>query len=216
MSDHRTEHQPHGAPGSTGSRRIWLVGGLAILAGAGWSWWRSPGVAEPSVRPSAQPPSSSKAPSSAQPTATNAEQLGTDFWALSLPKPDEQMLVMAQLQGQPLLINFWATWCPPCVREMPLLDRFHQAHARHGLQVLGVAVDGPTPVRSYLAKSPVGFPVVMAGADGSTLARTLGNAQGGLPYTVLADAQGRIIRRQMGELQAEQLTEWAGLLKRSD
>jgi len=79
-------------------------------------------------------------------------------------------------------------------------------------KMLGIAVDGAKPVTAFLARQPVSFLVALAGAEGSGLARALGNSAGGLPYTVLADAQGRILRRQMGELQAAQLAQWGQLL----
>ncbi|MFM8638500.1 MAG: TlpA disulfide reductase family protein, partial [Betaproteobacteria bacterium] len=85
----------------------------------------------------------------------------------------------SSLKGRPLLVNFWATWCPPCVREMPLLDNFYQQNKATGLQILGIAIDGASPVQAFLARSPVAFTLALAGADGSALARTLGNTGGG-------------------------------------
>jgi thiol-disulfide isomerase/thioredoxin len=116
---------------------------------------------------------------------------------------------MANLQGRPLLINFWATWCPPCVREMPLLNSFYRQHQANGLQMIGIAVDSVKPVAAFLERNPVDFPILLAGADGSGLARTLGNTGGGLPYTLLVNARGAVVHRQMGELQAQRLAEWA-------
>ncbi|MBC7717365.1 MAG: TlpA family protein disulfide reductase, partial [Pseudorhodobacter sp.] len=81
---------------------------------------------------------------------------------------------MADLRGKPLLLNFWATWCPPCVKEMPLLDAFYQTHRARGWQVVGLAVDSPTPVRAFLERVPVSFPIGLAGMEGSELSRALG------------------------------------------
>lgn len=187
-------------PSPRSSRRLWLVAGTAIAAGAAWSWWGRQGAQDEAVNSASGKPTSSP------------QHLGDDFWALALPQPNEELLALRSLQGRPLLINFWATWCPPCVREMPLLDDFYQQKKAQGLQMLGVAVDSPTPVRQFLSKTPVQFPIVLAGADGSGLARALGNSQGGLPYTVLADARGAILERQMGELSADQLARWASRL----
>ena len=126
-----------------------------------------------------------------------------------LVRPGGQPLVMAQLRGRPLVLNFWATWCPPCVEEMPLLDRFARERAASGWQVVGVAVDGPTPVREFLQRQPVGFPVGLAGFGGADLARSLGNAGGALPFTVVLAADGRVVARKMGEAHAEDLAAWA-------
>ena len=84
---------------------------------------------------------------------------------------------MATLRGQPLVLNFWATWCPPCVKEMPEIDRFQREFAARGWQVLGLAVDRPQPVREFLARTPVGYTIAMAGLEGTELSRQLGNYQ---------------------------------------
>src|SRR5690606_14057580 len=117
-----------------------------------------------------------------------------------------------ELQGRPLLINFWATWCPPCVKEMPELERFHLAQKAHGWTVLGLAIDGPTPVRTFLDKTPVSFPIGLAGFGGTELGAALGNTAGGLPFTVLVDAQGRLMQRKMGATTLEELQGWAQAL----
>lgn len=194
------------------NRRTWMLALAAATAGAAGSWW-SRSSSDQTASTSRNPNSPSIGTGSSEGLTSSATLLGEDFWSLSLPRPDEQPLPLLSLKGQPLLVNFWATWCPPCVREMPLLDDFYKQMKSSGMQMLGIAVDSPTPVRGFLSKAPVGFPVVLAGADGAGLARTLGNAQGGLPYTVLADMQGRILARQMGELTAAQLANWAQMIK---
>lgn len=128
------------------------------------------------------------------------------FWSLSLPQPDGTPLAMESFRGRPLLVNFWATWCPPCVREMPLLDRVVRQHAPW--QLLGIAVDEQAAVQQFLQRTPVGFPIVLAGFAGVALARELGNAQGGLPYSVFFDAQGAVARQHAGELHEDQLLAW--------
>lgn len=167
-------------------RRTWLVAGIgagAALAGAGGALWleRRRQAAEAELAP---------------------------LWATRLPRPEGGELAFDTLRGRPLLVNFWATWCPPCVRELPLLDRFHREQAGRW-QVLGIAVDGPDPVREFLRRSPLGFPVVLAGFEGMTLVRRLGHPGGGLPFSVAIDARGRLRQRQVGELDAATLQRWA-------
>jgi thiol-disulfide isomerase/thioredoxin len=134
------------------------------------------------------------------------------FWSLGFPTPDKtapRTLAMASFRGQPLLLNFWGTWCPPCVKEMPELDRFAREHAAQGWRVLGLAVDNARAVREFLKRTPVGYAIAMAGFDGSELARKLGNTQSGLPFTVAFDARGRIARTRAGETTAAELAVWA-------
>ena len=137
----------------------------------------------------------------------SADELG-DLWAMRFARPEGGELVLSTLRGQPLLLNFWATWCPPCVKEMPLLDRFQSTFTRHHGQVVGLAVDGPTPVREFLKRVPVRFPIGLAGFDGTDLSKRLGNAQGSLPFTVLIGAEGRILQRKLGENSASELARW--------
>lgn len=133
------------------------------------------------------------------------------FWSLRFPKPGGGELVFADLRGKPLLLNFWATWCPPCVTEMPLLARFYATHRTAGWQVVGLAVDEENPVREFVAKRAIEFPVALAGAQGLDLARNLGNTAGGLPFSVAFAAGGSAIRRKLGALDAETLATWASI-----
>jgi thiol-disulfide isomerase/thioredoxin len=130
------------------------------------------------------------------------------FWALSFEQPDGSTLSMPTLRGAPLLLNFWATWCPPCVKEMPLLDRFHREHRARGWQVVGLAVDGPSPVREYLARLPMGFPIGLAGLGGAELSRSLGNVNAALPFTVVFDAHGTVHARKLGSVSNDDLESW--------
>jgi thiol-disulfide isomerase/thioredoxin len=163
-------------------RRLWLGTALAAAAGgAGVAWWR------------------------AQPQGTPAPDT---LWTLELQRPQGDSLKLSQLQGAPLLVNFWATWCPPCVKEMPALDRFSRDFVARGGRVLGVAIDGVAPVRDFLQRHPVSYDVVLAGLAGSELMRQLGNQAGVLPFTALIDAQGFIRHRKPGETTQEELSRW--------
>ncbi len=116
---------------------------------------------------------------------------------------------MAALRGRPLLLNFWATWCPPCVAELPLLDQFQRDQPANGWRVAGLAVDNLVPVTAFLAKRPVSFAVGLAGMDGIELARTLGNTGGALPFTVIFDRHGQLVQRKLGAIEPRDLKRWS-------
>ncbi|MDB5945989.1 MAG: ahpC/TSA family protein [Ramlibacter sp.] len=121
------------------------------------------------------------------------------------------MLTMQSLRGKPLLINFWATWCPPCVEELPLIDAFYRENAAKRWHVLGLAIDPPCAVRTFLGRIPVSFPVGLAGLEGTELGKSLGNTEGALPFSVVLGASGAVLRRKMGRLTKQELSDWARL-----
>ncbi len=134
------------------------------------------------------------------------------IFALRFERPDGAPLVMSAFRGRPLLLNFWATWCPPCVKELPMIDQFQRDQrgpAGKGWQVVGLAVDQRAPVLTFLQRQPVSFDVGMAGLEGIDLARTLGNTGGGLPFTIALGHRGNIIERKLGSLQPDDLARWA-------
>ena len=129
--------------------------------------------------------------------------------AITLPNLDGTPVNLAGFRGRPLLINVWASWCRPCVEEMPELAAFAAAQPADGVQVLGMALDTPEGVRDFLARVPVGYPIVleMPGADDASV--RLGNAQGLLPYSVLVDAHGRIVKQKLGPFKHGEISRWA-------
>ena len=143
-----------------------------------------------------------------QPVVSEAE---VAFWAGAYDGPNGEAVRLADFRGKPLLVNFWATWCPPCVEELPLLNAFHQAHKDKGWQVLGLAVDQPSAVRGFMQKLPLNFPVGMAGFAGTELSRSLGNPSGALPFSVVFDASGTLVHRKIGKVSETDLSQWAGL-----
>ena len=111
-------------------------------------------------------------------------------------------------QGQPVLINFWATWCAPCRKEMPDLASLQTELKQQGLQVLGVAIDNAEAVQTYLNKSPVTYPILLAPDTGSALSTELGNHQGVLPFSVFVDQSGNIERTHIGVVTKKMVKNW--------
>lgn len=175
------------------NRRV--VGSLAMATAAaaavaaGW-WWQQ------------------RQTKTGEPAAADAPGGAGALWQLRFDKPDGGELQMATLRGQPLLLNFWGSWCPPCVAEMPELDLFAREMAPSGWRVLGLAVDNPKAVRDFLATRPVGYTIALAGFEGANLSRQLGNTQGGLPYTVAFDAAGRVTHQKAGQTKLAELRAW--------
>lgn len=174
-------------------RRGWLVGAaaLAAAAGAGLSWWHDHAPVGAVPDPVAEP--------------------APGFWGKQWETPAGPLLATQSLKGRPLLLNFWATWCPPCVEELPLLNRFFNAHKAAGWQVVGLAIDKKSAVDPFLLKNPLDFPVALAGLSGADLGRTLGNLTGSLPFTVIIGSDGNVLHRKMGRISPEDLSAWAAL-----
>lgn len=109
---------------------------------------------------------------------------------------------ITEWDGKALAINFWATWCPPCRREIPMLNDLHRRHAADGFEVVGIAVDFRESVLEYLQKTPVAYPILIGEQDGLDAARAFGMESMGFPFTIFTDRQGRILTVHVGELHA--------------
>ncbi len=158
-----------------------LVALLGLSAGLGAAWWN--------FRPSA---------------GAGAETL----FSRTFPDTSGREQALSQWRGQVLVVNFWATWCPPCIREMPDLQKIADDYRERGVQVIGLGVDNPDAIRAFQSQYGLRLPILVAGYGGSELAQQLGNDSGALPYTVLVDRKGRIVRTHLGQIDAAQLRAW--------
>ncbi len=112
---------------------------------------------------------------------------------------DGELWRISDFDGSPLLINFWATWCQPCVREMPLLDEVSERESAR-LQVIGIAVDEPRKVAPFVENLGIAYPILIGNDDVQATRNRYGNPSGLLPYSVLVDADGIVRWRHLGEL----------------
>ena len=142
-------------------------------------------------------------------SAPAAVGIGDPLPPLVLPDMSGAPLDLQRFRGRPLLINVWASWCGPCVEEMPELARFAAAQGDQGVQVLGLALDTAEGVQDFLRRVPVDYPIVLETPGPADVSVRLGNTQGLLPYTVLVDAQGRIVRQKLGPFAKGEIEGWA-------
>jgi peroxiredoxin len=117
-----------------------------------------------------------------------------------LPDTDNKPRDFAEWKGKTLLINFWATWCPPCVAEMPELVELQAEMAPRNLQIVGIGIDSPANIRQFSEKLQISYPLLIAGMEGTELSRQFGNQGGGLPFTVLIGPDGRVRQTYIGRL----------------
>lgn len=179
------------------------AGAVAACAGAGAAWWTSRSAGADAL----------SAVDAGRPTASDlaSAQAAELFWRMRFDTPDGSALAMERFHGKRLLVNFWATWCPPCVEELPLLDEFYRQNKAANWQLVALAVDRPAVVGNWLKARPLGFPVGVTGPGGIQLSKSLGNVAGGLPFSVLFGASGEMLQRRVGQLSAQTLAAWAQL-----
>jgi len=115
---------------------------------------------------------------------------------------------LEEWRGKLLLVNFWATWCTPCLHEIPQLVKMQKQYAARGLQIVGPAVDDEDAVRSMQGPLGINYPVLSGTPDAMIdIMEKLGNGPGGLPFSVLVSPDGLIVQRQLGEFTPAQLTQ---------
>jgi len=115
----------------------------------------------------------------------------------------------ADFAGRPVLVNLWASWCGPCIEEMPELDRFSREQGDNGTQVVGIALDDQAAVEDFLQRIPVRYPILIDAAGPRDAGVQLGNQRGVLPYTVLVSADGRLLKQRIGPFVHGELDAWA-------
>lgn len=125
----------------------------------------------------------------------------------NLPDVSGNLHSISEWQGKILIINFWATWCPPCRKEIPEFVALQKQYSAKGLQVIGVAIDDQNSVEEFLVSNKINYPILIAGVTGIALAQQLGNTVDAVPFTVVVNQQGQIIHQHPGEFSQEQIME---------
>ena len=129
--------------------------------------------------------------------------------AINLPDLDgKPQTLPGTYAGRPLLVNVWASWCGPCIEEMPELERYARAQGKDGTQVIGLALDSPANIRQFLAQVPVSYPILVDTPGPADASVWLGNRKGVLPYSVLVSAEGRVLKQKVGPFTPGEIEAW--------
>lgn len=137
------------------------------------------------------------------PAAISPEALYT----ASFPDSTGKLQPLAQWRGKILVVNFWATWCPPCREEMPELSRLHEHYRDQGIFVVGIATDDVPKIQKFTQDVKVSYPLLAGDLQAMNLGNALGNDKGVLPYTVVLDGQGKVVKTFFGRVNQALLEE---------
>jgi thiol-disulfide isomerase/thioredoxin len=158
---------------------ILVVAAAAMAGGFAAYRWR--------LQAAVPPPQTAKAPAA-------SKQLPE----VTLPDLEGKPRALSEWKGRPLLINFWATWCAPCRKEIPLLKELRAQYADQGLEVIGIAIDFRDDVAEYVGQAKIDYPILIAEQE-ATVTQAFG-VGGGLPASVFVSASGGVTATQLGEL----------------
>ena len=171
------------------TRRDWIiVTVVSVLLGTIWIGITR--VEADEINPTGRPPS---------------PDIGHPAPEFSLAAADGSTLTLDDLKGQPVLINFWATWCPPCLEEIPIFVRLQQQMGARGLQFVGIAIDERDKVVNFARRNGINYPIMIGQLDAIELSNTAGNERGGLPYTLILDRSGEVVSQHYGALTEQEL-----------
>lgn len=165
-----------------GKRRALLAAGAAgtaaIAAGLGWRQWV---------------------------TSSAPDEAARTLFTLTLPSASGSPFPLASLAGRSLVLNFWATWCVPCIDEMPDLSALHQEFSGRNTTIVGIGIDSADKIRQFSEKHRLSYPLLVGGPQGMALGRQFGNASDALPFTAVINAVGRITYRKLGRVSIRRL-----------
>ena len=162
------------------SLKLWLMAGLALLAGLSASVYFN--------------------------TVSNTEVASVAHLdEIKLPGLDGSQQDINQWQGKLVLVNFWATWCPPCLEEIPVFLSLRKKYADSGFEVIGISIDDVSKVAKFRETMQISYPLLDGEKNGMVLMHALGNKIGGLPYSVLFDRSGKAVEIKSGPYQQQEL-----------
>lgn len=182
-----------------------VAGGLGILAS---HWFGNPWLRTDTGQQALQAIAEATAPQ--PPPGVHPARPGDPLPEIRLPGLDGNIVNLAAIApDRPLLVNVWASWCGPCLDEMPELQRYARSQGADGVQVVGLALDSAEGVRGFLARTPVDYPILLDTPGPADASVRLGNLRGLLPYSVLVDARGTVVRQKLGPFAPGEIEDWA-------
>ena len=140
---------------------------------------------------------------SPNPSAIEEVSVELDYADVVFDRVDGKPISISRFKADTLVINFWATWCPPCKREMPWLNDIFNKYKNKNVQMVGIALDEKEPVSEFLVSNNIDFPILVGAANVTILMNSLGNPYGSLPFTVILDKNREIVHDYLGELDEE-------------
>ena len=141
-------------------------------------------------------------------TATESRKQPAPQLNFSLADLSGKTRNISEWHGKILIINFWATWCPPCLKEIPEFISLQQELASKNVQFIGIAIEEKQAVSEYLKTININYPILIGGDAGITLSQQLGNIVNAVPFSIIVNQQGQVIHRHPGELTREKLIEF--------
>ena len=182
-------------------RSLIVIAALAGLAGAAGYYYV--------IKPRATNPAAVEVPAPAatttDPGTTQKTQLAAVIPEFKLADSDGTLRSLKDdWKGKALIVNFWATWCAPCRREIPLLKQLAADRAKDNFQVVGIAIDFRDKVLEYAKEMQIDYPMLIGEQDALDAAAAFGVDAVGLPFTIFTDTSGRVIALHMGELTADE------------
>lgn len=181
-------------------RTQWIILPAVAVAAAVAGYFLARGIDH---RGAAGPESLPSGPAVAGAASTGEELLGRPRPDFTLSDASGADISAGDFDGQVLLLNFWASWCAPCVEEMPMLSDLQRDHADRGLRVVGIALDDPGRAQAFAQDLAPGYPLLFGMADAMQVGRRYGNRSGMLPYSVLVDQRGIVRWTHLGALSRE-------------
>lgn len=119
--------------------------------------------------------------------------------------PDQKPISTEDWKNKVLVVNFWASWCPPCVEEMPALDKVQSEYDSKKMLIVGIGIDSPSNIRQFIETTIISYPIVLGGLGGNEINKMLGNPSGALPFTVVINPKGKITGQKLGKISEDEL-----------